>query len=159
MAGWAVSYIRFNVHSEMWWKMIQNLTSAHFFRWLGVEKPPPKINGANPGWAGVGRPVLLFEVQKSGSLSSKSFEDPGNNLQPLRLKPKDAEYLQVTGLEGPGFLRYWSRVQVLGGEKNQGKKLMGNQHVFWIVWKHFFLSLFPKSIKLGILLESCWFHW
>ena len=57
MAGWAVSYIiyiRFNVHSEMWWKMIQNLTSAHFFRWLGVEKPPPKINGANPGWAGVG---------------------------------------------------------------------------------------------------------
>lgn len=158
MAGWAVSYIRFNVHSEMWWKNDPKFDFRTFFQMAWGWKTTTK-NSWGESWLGWRRPVLLFEVQKSGSLSSKSFEDPGNNLQPLRLKPKDAEYLQVTGLEGPGFLRYWSRVQVLGGEKNQGKKLMGNQHVFWIVWKHFFLSLFPKSIKLGILLESCWFHW
>lgn len=57
------------------------------------------------------RSSRISRVQKSGSLSSKSFEDPGNNLQPLRLKPKDAEYLQDSwkvflersgGLEGAG---------------------------------------------------------
>lgn len=36
------------------------------------------------------------EVHKSGSasMSSKSFEQDGQAIQPLRLKPKDAEFLQ-----------------------------------------------------------------
>ena len=154
----------FNVHSEMWWKNDPKFDFRIFFSdGLGLKNHHPKFMGrkqpfrcqiANPGC--MASFVPLFEVQKSGSLSSKSFEDPGNNLQPLRLKPKDAEYLQVTGLEGPGFSRYWSRVKV-SGVNEAGKEIDGEINMcLWSVWKHFFLSLFPKSIRLGILLESCW---